>query len=103
MLKMTGKDSASKTKPLPGEQATSAADLTARIVFEAPITVRWSRHDQNDRWAVPGATNAADLTAKVVFESPVTVRWSRHVLRDRWAVSGLWLLRAAWLSALVLS
>ena len=53
MLKMTGKDSASKTKPLPGEQATSAADLTARIVFEAPVTVRWSRHDQNDRWAVP--------------------------------------------------
>ena len=54
MLKMTGKDSASKTKPLPGEQATSAADLTARIVFDAPVTVHWSRRDQNDRWAVPG-------------------------------------------------
>eukprot|EP00891_Asterochloris_glomerata_P009043 jgi/Astpho2/9043/Aster-x1561 len=49
VLKMTGKDSASKTKPLPGEQATSAADLTARIVFDAPVTVHWSRRDQNDR------------------------------------------------------
>ena len=79
MLKMTGKDSASKTKPLPGEQATSAADLTARIVFEAPATVRWSRHDKNDRWAVPGASSAEDPTAGMVFEARVTVRWSQHI------------------------
>lgn len=46
VLKMTGKDSDAKTKPLPGEKVSSASDITARIVFEGPSMVRWSRHDK---------------------------------------------------------
>ena len=51
ILKMTGKDDSAKTKPLPGEQASSASDITARIVFQSPTMVRWSRHDKQ------GSTN----------------------------------------------
>ena len=42
----TGKDKDAKTKPLPGEKVTTASDITARLVFEAPSMVRWSRHDK---------------------------------------------------------
>ena len=45
VLKMTGKDKQAKTKPLPGEQVSSAQDIKARLVFQAPTMVRWSRHD----------------------------------------------------------
>ncbi|DBA95205.1 TPA: hypothetical protein ACH3X3_013107 [Trebouxia sp. C0006] len=51
ILKMTGKDDSAKTKPLPGEQVSSASDITARIVFQSPTMVRWSRHDKQ------GSTN----------------------------------------------
>ena len=46
VLKMTGKDKQAKTKPLPGEKVSSASDIKARLVFQAPAMVRWSRHDQ---------------------------------------------------------
>lgn len=46
VLKMTGKDKDAKTKPLPGEKATSAQDITAHIEFRGPAMVRWSRHDK---------------------------------------------------------
>ena len=51
ILKMTGKDDSAKTKPLPGEKVSSASDITARIVFQSPTMVRWSRHDKQ------GSTN----------------------------------------------
>ncbi len=46
---MTGKDNDAKTKPLPGEKVTSAQDITARLVFQGPAMVRWSRHDQEGK------------------------------------------------------
>jgi hypothetical protein len=51
VLKMTGKDDNAKTKPLPGEKVSSASDITARLVFQGPAMVRWSRHDKQ------GSTN----------------------------------------------
>lgn len=51
ILKMTGKDDTAKTKPLPGEKVSSASDITARIIFQSPTMVRWSRHDKQ------GSTN----------------------------------------------
>lgn len=46
-----GKDNDAKTKPLPGEKVTTASDIKARLVFEGPSMVRWSRHDKE------GSTN----------------------------------------------
>ena len=43
---LAGKDQESKTKPLPGEKVTTASDITARLMFQGPSMVRWSRHDK---------------------------------------------------------
>lgn len=93
ILKMTGKDDGAKTKPLPGEKVSSASDITARIVFQSPTMVRWSRHDKQ------GSTNFISAFyllpagfGKTRFMSRYAANLAKHLL-SAGAASGCCLLR----------